>query len=279
MIISEHVSEDKRSSYFVRTTGIATALAAATNFSAGYFIQWRGFGELFWIATGFELLSIVSVLFHWHCCTSTSFHIGNTSRQLESRSIFDIFTNHTHSRTRSITISLILLSYIFYYLAQSSLSPIIWYLLSTPFCWTPKDIGNFNAVALISSAIFSVLAMKIFTRCHVSDAIVCAVGQICFFAYALCLALARNSRHLYLSLTLNPFSGYQGILTVPMLSKWLDADERSQIFTVLIEINTIILAFGTALFNWIYARTFDYQKNLTLLLTSGFCVIPFFIDL
>jgi hypothetical protein len=159
------------------------------------------------------------------------------------------------------------------------MAPLLWYLLGTPFCWSSKDLGNFSAISLISTAIFSVLGMKILCYYGANDALICALGHICFFGYSLWIALAKYSWQLFLALSINPFSGYQSVLTVSMISKWLEVHERTHVFTLLIEINTIILAFGSSFANWVYARTVTHQKNFTLLFASGLCVLPFILNL
>ncbi|CAF1440219.1 unnamed protein product [Rotaria sordida] len=162
----------------------------------------------------------------------------------------------------------------FHLLALSSLSTMLWYLLGAPFCWTSKDLGQFSAVSLIATAIFNVLGMKILNYIGANDAIICILSHICFGIYSLWISLAQYGWQLYLALLINPFTSYQSVLTIPMISKWLEVHERNNVFTLVTEINTIIVAFGGSLFNWIYARTVTYQKNFTLLLASGICIIP-----
>jgi hypothetical protein len=159
------------------------------------------------------------------------------------------------------------------------MAPVLWYLLGTPFCWSSKEIGNFSAISLISTAIFSVLGMKLMNYFGGNDAIICAFGHICLFGYLLWIALAKYSWQLFLALLINPFAYYQNALTVSMVSKWLEVHERNHAFTLVTEINTIILSFGSSFFNWVYARTVTYQKNFTLLLGSGLCIIPLILNL
>jgi hypothetical protein len=278
-----------------------TALSAVVTLGIGYYIQWRGFTDLFWIAIGLMVLSMLVVIFLLKpSAPSSSSSIDETTSLLSASStnienveirkpllstcshcfdICTIFSFKHGSRKKSVCLILILISYIFHLLAVSSMAPLLWYLLGTPFCWSSKDIGNFSAISLISTAIFSVLGMKILSYCGANDAIICAIGHVCFFGYSLWIALAKYSWQLVLALSINPFSGYQSALTVPMISKWLEVDERNNVFTLVTEVNTIILAFGTSFFNWVYARTVTHQKNFTLLFASGLCIVPFILNL
>ena len=265
----------------------------------GYYIQWRGFTDLFWIAIGLEFLSILAVLFLLKS-SNPSPVIDETTSLLSTASsnspnveikkpfisscshCFDIcaiFSFKHRSRKKSISLLLILISYVFYLLAISSTAPMLWYLLGAPFCWSSKELGNFSAISLITTAIFSVLGMKVLSYWGTNDAIICAIGHICLLGYSLWIALAKHSWQLFLALTINPFSVYQSVLTVSMISKWLEVHERSNVFTLVTEINTIILAFGSSLFNWVYAQTVTRQKNFTLLFASGLCVVPIILNL
>lgn len=298
--MTESTNENERSSYFVRTSAWTTALSAVVLLAVGYYIQWRGFTDLLWMAIGTEFLSILVVLFLLKSSDSSSpppATIDETTSLLSTTTIdhanvaikkpfrlncFDIctiFSFKARTRQKSIYILLILFAYMFHLFAISLMSPTLWYFLGTPFCWTSKDLGNFSALSLITTAIFSVLGMKILGYWGTNDTIICAFGHICFFGYALWIALAKYSWQIYLALTINPFTGYQSALTVPMISKWLEVDERSNIYTLITEINTIILAFGSSFSNWIYAQTVTRQKNFTLLLACGISIIPFILNL
>ncbi|CAF1497661.1 unnamed protein product [Rotaria sordida] len=293
LVITESTEENERSSRFVRYGAMTTALSSIATFGIGYYIQWRGYTDLLWMSLGLELLSIFTVIFFLKS-THSSTSVDETTALLSSSSndvhvtirtptiskfyhCFDICTvfNFRHySKKKSISLILIIISYMFHLLALSSLSTMLWYLLGAPFCWTSKDLGQFSAVSLIATAIFNVLGMKILNYIGANDAIICILSHICFGIYSLWISLAQYGWQLYLALLINPFTSYQSVLTIPMISKWLEVHERNNVFTLVTEINTIIVAFGGSLFNWIYARTVTYQKNFTLLLASGICIIP-----
>lgn len=297
LVITECTEENDRSSRFVRLNAITTALSAISAFGIGYYIQWRGFTDLFWAAIGVEFLSILVVIIFLKP-TNIVEPVNETTALLSSSNDVNVsFKTSTMSKfyrcfdictvvclphqpkMKSISLVLILVSYIFHNLVLTAMSPLLWYLLGAPFCWTSKDLGEFSAVSLISMAIFSVLGMKLLNSIGANDAIICSLSHICFLAYALWISFAQYSWQLYLSLLINPFSGYQNTLTVPMISKLLGPQECSNIVTLITEINTIILAFGNSLFNWVYARTVVYQNNFTFLVASGLCLIPAILNL
>jgi hypothetical protein len=247
-----------------------------------------------------EFLSILAVIFLLKPTTNSFSSIDETTSllstplsnnenvEIEKSSIsncyhcFDIckiFSCQQHLRKKTIILFVIIISYIFHLLALSSMSPLLWYLLGTPFCWSSEDLGRFFAISCIITAIFSVIGMKVLTYFGANDAIICALGHICLFGYSLWIALSKYSWQLYLALLINPFSSYQSVLTVSMISKWLEVNERNNVFTLITEVNTITLAFGGSASNWIYARTVTHQKNFTLLFTSGLSIIALIFNL
>ncbi len=300
LIIIESTEEHERSTRFVRLGALTTALSAVVTLGIGYYIQWRGFTDLFWMAIVLELLSIIVVIFLLKPTNSFSSIDETTSllsppvltnsENVEIRDstvstcyhcfdICTIFSFKYRSRKKSISLILIIVSYVFHLLVLSSMAPLLWYLLGSPFCWTSKDLGNFSAISLISTAVFSMLGMKVLSYLGADDAIICALSHICLLGYSLWIALAKYSWQLYAALLINPFSGYQSALTLSMISKWLEVHERNNAFTLVTEINTIILAFGSSFFNWVYARTVTHQKNFTLLFASGLCIVPFILNM
>ncbi|UJR14444.1 hypothetical protein I4U23_001441 [Adineta vaga] len=301
LIITESTEDTERSLRFVGIGAISTALSAVATFGIGYYIQWRGFADLFWMAIGFQVLSIFSILLLPKSTNSSSstttttvdettslLSSNHTDTNIKTPSRINryhcfemcmIFSFKHRSSTKTVRLIIIIISYIFHTLAASSLSPLLWYLLGAPFCWTSTDLGNFSAVSQIATAIFSVVGMKMLNYFGANDTLMCAVGHFCFFGYSLTTALARNNWQLYMALLMHPFSFYQNTLTISMLSKLLQVHERTHVFTLLTEINTIIVCFGSSFFNWLYARTVSYEKNFTLLFASGLSVIPFVLNI
>jgi hypothetical protein len=121
--------------------------------------------------------------------------------------------------------------------------------------------------------------MQALTHAGASDAMICLISHVFFFASSLWSAFARHDWELYAGLLVSAFSGYQGSLTMSMMAKWLEPYERANAFTFVTEINTIVTAFGTTFFTWVYARTVLNYRNCTLLICAGLCVIPFILNL
>ena len=130
LVIAETSSENERSTRFVRLSGMTTALGALLSFAIGYYIQWRGFTDLFWIALAVEVLSIVAVIIFYqptpHPSSSSVDErrspLSTPDEQTDStRSqcgiVSSVFScQDARSRTRSLNVTLILLAYTFYYI-------------------------------------------------------------------------------------------------------------------------------------------------------------------
>ncbi|CAF4485730.1 unnamed protein product [Rotaria sp. Silwood2] len=292
LIITENTLENERSSRFVRLGAMQTALAAIATFIIGYYILWRGFIDLYWLSISLQIVSIIIVISLFkrvdtnldertHLLSSINGQFKETSSN-NCNNLLKIciaFKSNQRSKKKTISLYLTLFSNIFYALAVISLSPFLWFLLNKPFCWTSKDIGNYSALAAISSAILSLLGMQLLTYIGASDAIICAISHMFFCLISLWNAFARHGWQLYAGLLISGFSGYQGSLTLSMMSKWLEFYERNNAFTFVTEINTIISTFGSSFFNWLYARTVVNHRNLILLIAAGLSIIPFILNI
>jgi len=299
LIITDNTKENNRSSRFVLFEAITTAVSAVVTFGIGYYINWRGFTDLYWISLGLQILSIVIVIFFF----KNPSHILNERTSLLSSPIqsdidirikgsyslptkckdcliiFKVFGFKNRSRKKSISLLLTLFAYLFYLLACSTYASFLWYLLDSPFCWSSENYGNYTALALVSSAIFSFLGMKLFTRIGMNDTIICTLSQLCFTASSLWIAFARHSWQLYAGLLISPYADYQNSLTLPMMSRWLEPHERNHAFTLVAEVNTIITTFGNSIFNEVYALTVVHFRNFTLLLAAGFSIISLILNM
>lgn len=296
LIITDNTLESDLSSRFVRLSALQTGISSIATFAIGYYIQWRGFTDLYWIGLGLQCLSLFIVLLCFRSVDSTAdertpiLTSVNASHDDEFKELSHstcshffqactVFRSNQRSKLKSTSLVLTLFSNIFYTLASSTFAPFLWFLLNAPFCWTSRDIGNYSALAAISYAILSVIGMQLLTSFGASDALICMISHLCFGASSLWLAFARENWELYAGLAVSSFSSYQSSLTMSMMAKWLEPHERSHAFTLVTETNTIITALGTSFFNWVYARTVIYNRTFTLLLGAGLCIVPFILNL
>jgi len=293
LIITENTIESERSSRFVRLNAMQTGLSAVATLGIGYYIIWRGFNDLYWMALLLQILAMFIVILFFKSADNNNLDertplLSSSNDELQEFSltkcshffrVFTVFRLNHRSTKKSISLFLTLFANIFYMFAGACFAPFLWILLSAPFCWTSKDVGNFSALGAISSAILSLLGMQILTYIGTSDAIICVISHMFYCAACLWFAFARYGWQLYIGLLINSFGGYQGSLTTSMMSKWLVFHERNYAFTFVTEINTIIATFGNSIFNWIYARTVKDYRNLTLFIAAGLCIIPFILNM
>lgn len=293
LIITDNTQPSDLSSYFVRLCAIQTALSAIATFAIGYYIDARGFLDLYWSGLILQFISILIVLIWMRKIdvniperepllpngTDDQFKELRVTRCAYFFQACAVFRADRTQPKKSISLLLILFSNVFYNLASSSFAPFLWFLLNAPFCWTSRDIGNYSAMAAISYAILSVLGMQAMTNAGASDAMICLWSHLFFGLSSLWLAFARHDWELYAGLFLSAFSGYQGSLTMSMMSQWLEPHERSHAFTLVTEINTIITSLGTSFFNWVYARTVVRYRSFTLLLGAALCIVPFLLNM
>lgn len=241
-------------------------------FAIGYYINWRGFTDLYWISLGLEVISIGIVLIG---VKETAANVGEGTPLLSPT----LLQWKKRSSRISLSLLLTLVAYVFYLLAYSTYASFLWYLLDAPFCWSSEQVGNYNAVSSVACALFSLLGMKFLVHLGASDAIICTLSHLFFALSSLWIAFARYSWQLYVGLLISPYADYQNALTLPMISKWLAASERNNAFTLVTLANTIITTFGDAFFNWFYAQTVSHHRNLTLLLAAGFSGISLLFSL
>ncbi|CAF3921052.1 unnamed protein product [Adineta steineri] len=289
LIVTDCTTESERSSRFVLLGAITTGLSAVASFMIGYYIKWRGFTDLFWIALILQLLSIVVGLRF----IKPSHFIVKNSAPLESRNpslpsstvwteffeVFTIFSFNRRPRKKSISLYLTLLSFALYTFTSSSMSVLLWYLLSAPFCWSSEEIGNYTALSSIASAILRLLGIEAFTKLGAGDPFICTISHILFSSSVIWMAFAQHNWAIYITLLITPFTTYQGSLTWSMISKWLEPHERSHAFTFVTETYVIMLAVGGSFFNWLYARTIVNHRSFTFVLAASLNVIPFILNI
>jgi hypothetical protein len=291
LFIAENTIESERSSRFVLFGAISVIVSAIGTFTVGYYISWRGFTDLFWSALVLQMISIIVVILFFKSDHHAYKLVAdneqdfvpppNSSRRCchEWLEVWNAFRSQTRPRKKSICLLLILSAYAAYSFICTSFIVLLLYLLNAPFSWTSKHIGNYTATGLIAFGVFSLLGMKLLTKLGVGDAGICIISHVFFALAALWTAFARSNWDMYASLLLCSFSGYQNMLTLSMISKWLEPSERTHVFTLVTVLNTIMKVSGYCFFNWIYARTVINYPNFTFLLASGLSIIPLVLNM
>ncbi len=151
LIITDSTEESERTWKFLRIGAICTAVNAIASLLIGFWIEYRGFIDLYWTALFVQLLTILLIYNYMrpeslspvltnnsHSCMNTT-NINSKYKQLIE--ICTVFSpRYTHrSRKRSISLILTLIAFIFHILASLAFSvPFLWFQLNYPFCWTGK---------------------------------------------------------------------------------------------------------------------------------------------
>ncbi|CAF3339857.1 unnamed protein product [Rotaria sp. Silwood1] len=291
LIITDSTEESERTSKFLYIGALCTAVGAIASLLVGFWIEYRGFLDLYWTALLVQLITII-IVYHYMkpqllipvVSINSHDYTHNTNRNTKYNQLIEICMvfspRHTYrSRKRSISLIITLIAFIFHCLASLAFGvPFLWFQLNYPFCWSAKDIGYYNTVSSIIWSIGSVVGMKFFTYTRFSDATICCISHVFFIVSALWVSQAYYNWQLYIGLFIAPFTSYQGSLTYSIISKWLEPNEINNAYTFVTEINTILNVFGNSFFNYLYSITVSYSRNFTLLLAAWLGIIPLILN-
>lgn len=155
LIITDSTEESERTWKFLRIGVICTAVNAIASLLIGFWIDYRGFIDLYWTALFVQLLTIILVYYYMKpeslspVLTNNSHdYINNNNNNTNINSkykqlvqICTVFSpRYTHrSRKRSISLIITLIAFIFHCLASLAFGvPFLWFQLNYPFCLTGK---------------------------------------------------------------------------------------------------------------------------------------------
>ncbi|CAF0851562.1 unnamed protein product [Adineta steineri] len=274
LIIIEGTVESKRSSRIVLIVSITTGVGAGASSGIGYYIAWRGFIDLFWAALISQLLSIIITIRY-----IKPSHFKSETRERSESTTSLLTKSHDGTTTSPLTWAHVFQIITVFAFKRSSSAAFLWYLLNVPFCWSSFEIGNYIAVFAITSAVFTLVSMRMLTHIGVSDPFICAIGYISLFTSTIWIALAEHKWEMYAALIIGSFSTYQNSLTWTMLSKWLEPHERSKAFTFFTDLSALMTTLGGSFFNWLYARTVVYYSGTTLIFAASLAIIPFILNI
>jgi hypothetical protein len=122
----------------------------------GFWIEYRGFFDLYWTALFVQLLTIL-IVYHYMkpqllipvISIKPHDHTTNTNMNSKYNRLVQICTvfspRHSHrSRKRSISLIITLIAFIFHCLASLAFGvPFLWFQLNYPFCWSGKFIFSY----------------------------------------------------------------------------------------------------------------------------------------
>jgi hypothetical protein len=147
LIITDSTEESERTSKFLRIGAICTAVGALASLLIGFWIEYRGFLDLYWSALLLQLLTIVIVHRYMKAQSFASTGSRNSppnQKNADSKcnkliEVCTVFSpRHTYrSRKRSLSLIITLTAFMFHCLASLSFGvPFLWFQLNYPFCWS-----------------------------------------------------------------------------------------------------------------------------------------------
>ncbi|CAF1380772.1 unnamed protein product [Didymodactylos carnosus] len=126
LLIVESTVEDKRSSRFVRLGALSTIASAVACVSIGYWIEYRGYRDLYWMALFLQLLCIGIIILFMKQQSSTVNSTTTTAASNQRLSdIITVFHSDTRTRKKSLSLYLTLFAYVFHVIAGLSFSKCI----------------------------------------------------------------------------------------------------------------------------------------------------------
>ena len=148
LIITDSTEESERTWKFLRIGAICTAVNAIVSLLIGFWIEYRGYVDLYWTALFVQLLTIILIYHYMRPESLSPVLTNNTHNSMNSKyeqliQICTVFSpRYTHrSRKRSICLIITLIAFIFHILASLAFGvPFLWFQLNFPFCLTGKSL-------------------------------------------------------------------------------------------------------------------------------------------
>lgn len=155
LIITDSTEESERTSKFLYIGTMCTAVGAIASLLIGFWIEYRGFLDLYWTALLIQILTIV-IVYHYMKPQSlipvyptnsrdNTHMINKNTKFHQLMQVFMVFSpRHTYrSRKRSLCLIITLLAFTFHCLASLAFGvPFLWFQLNYPFCWTGNYINE-----------------------------------------------------------------------------------------------------------------------------------------
>jgi hypothetical protein len=108
-----------------------------------------------------------------------------------------IFQSNRRSKKKKLSLLLTLSASTVSLLAVTCFAQFLWLLLSAPFCWSSKGVGNFSALNAISTAVLSLLGMQVLTYLGANDAIICVIRHLFFSVSCSWIAFSQHTWQLF----------------------------------------------------------------------------------
>ncbi|CAL1533854.1 unnamed protein product [Lymnaea stagnalis] len=148
------------------------------------------------------------------------------------------------------------------------------YQLHRPFCWSSKEIGNYNAIRSAGTAFLGVLLLK-FLQCCMSDEKIGMIGILSQGVGFTFEAYIQVSWHFYfVPILLTPTSPFSAIVRT-MMSVLAGPDQQGAVFSSIAVVETICNLVSTTAFNKIYAVTVSYMPGAVYLVMASCSYLTF----
>ncbi|KPP79753.1 solute carrier family 46 member 3-like, partial [Scleropages formosus] len=260
---------------------ILGALSGLASLCSGFFIQTAGFtwpfltaGLLHLTNLGYVLCILqetvvvppISAPSNDSCQRS---HVEDLRGRLQG--VYLLFA--TSSRQRSILLSIILLAFGFYKVAnQGGMSIFILYELNMPLCWNEVLVGYGSA---LSAAVYmtSFAGVYILSLC-LHDAYIVLLGLLSTVAGLVMAAFAKTTLLMFLVRVPLVFSIMPAPVLRSMMSKIVLSSEQGAMFACVAFVEMLSIGAAFTVFSSTYAASASWFSGFSFLLASALTLIP-----
>uniref|UniRef100_A0A8W8HQN2 Proton-coupled folate transporter n=1 Tax=Magallana gigas TaxID=29159 RepID=A0A8W8HQN2_MAGGI len=279
-IIADITSAGKSRSFLIAVLSFVFGMGFSLGtFVSGYIVTEIGYEFSMAVSCGSAGLAIMIICFIQETVCKTQRKNRTFSCVGKLKEIIRLFIKDDSSSSSSTRFRFIAAILAFFFLMMAKLSTVafeIFYLMGSPYCFSPEKISVFETVRAVLSEIVILIGIKLMQRC-LMDEIIALVGTISSVALLVLYGIAPTDIYLYIAIAVGSF----GMCAVPILraimSKMTSPDKQGAVFGCIAVVENICNLCSGVIGGAIYSETVALYRGTAFFIFTGFVVMSGFL--
>uniref|UniRef100_K1RBH1 Proton-coupled folate transporter n=1 Tax=Magallana gigas TaxID=29159 RepID=K1RBH1_MAGGI len=279
-IVADITNAGKHRSFLMTVLGVVSGIGYSVGtFVSGYIVTEIGYEYSMAMSCGSAGLAIMMICFIPETVSKTQRLKSKFSFIGNLKDMIQFYTKDDPSSPSSTRFRYLTAILAFYFIMGAKFGAFafeVFYLLNSPFCFSPKKISIFETIKTSLSKLVVILGMRPMQRC-LMDELIALIGILSCTAMFLLFGVAQTETFLYIAVAVGCFVSCVPPILRAIMSKMTPEDKQGVLFGSIAVGENICNLSSSVIGGAIYSETVALYRGTAYFVLTGFLVLSAFL--
>nr|XP_019919452.2 proton-coupled folate transporter isoform X1 [Crassostrea gigas] len=279
-VVADITNAGKHRSFLMTVLGVVSGIGYSVGtFVSGYIVTEIGYEYSMAMSCGSAGLAIMMICFIPETVSKTQRLKSKFSFIGNLKDMIQFYTKDDPSSPSSTRFRYLTAILAFYFIMGAKFGAFafeVFYLLNSPFCFSPKKISIFETIKTSLSKLVVILGMRPMQRC-LMDELIALIGILSCTAMFLLFGVAQTETFLYIAVAVGCFVSCVPPILRAIMSKMTPEDKQGVLFGSIAVGENICNLSSSVIGGAIYSETVALYRGTAYFVLTGFLVLSAFL--